>query len=484
MKQFLTPALAVLALGSVLSAQNPETQLRHQLSKSNVRSLTAPVFKPINTPQKDAGTVATFEDLALSPETYWTGDRIEGNDQTTYSLFYSGSYAFTNTWTEAWQAWSGFAYSNLTATDWTAHLFPDQYRSAVGHGANGSKNYAIAYVAPGFNYPQIRMPKRMKVPGMYIANEAWAKYTYEHGTGMGAEPNEPFHQGDYYIILAKGDNGEVVRIPMIDYRASNPKKWEAIDGWKWINLSDLGEVASITFDVEGSRDNGFGSTIPFYFALDDFGAEDPELATAELFATGSGLKDDPFILQVGETLSLSEDEVDALTLKALGRDPEVYVYVSSNHSALQDENGKYVYNGKDSAVKMTDKDLLGLDFTAIYAVEGLLHYTLHGELRKFEGSKLVGKKRQNVNIYFRVVEKPKVTATEGVHSSQLRLWPTTSSDVLHVSTAGELSIYNLAGVRIYHRSDYHQGEAIPVASWAAGMYLVKTPQGVARFVKR
>lgn len=88
----------------------------------------------------------------------------------------------------------GFAYSDQTKTTFTS-LFPDQFNSAVGHGVNGSKNYAVAYA--------YRQPAELRtthagptvIPGTYVTNTAWVKQVTQTGTKMGSEPDAPSIRG-------------------------------------------------------------------------------------------------------------------------------------------------------------------------------------------------------------------------------------------------------------------------------------------------
>ena len=144
--------------------------------------------------------IATFDDLGLEPETAWYGEQEAGGSDFISSTFYSGSYSFACSNAPALRTWMGFAYSDQTKTTFTS-LFPDQFNSAVGHGVNGSKNYAVAYA--------YRQPAELRathagpavIPGTYVTNTAWVKQVTQTGTKMGSEPDAPFHQGDYLLLI-------------------------------------------------------------------------------------------------------------------------------------------------------------------------------------------------------------------------------------------------------------------------------------------
>ena len=115
-------------------------------------------------------------------------------------------------------------------------------------------------------------PEGDVVKGCYVTNTAWVKYVTEQGTGMNSsgkeDANLPFTIGDYYKIIATGDNGKTVEFYLVDYR--NSAEGIVVDTWEWFDLTSLGKVKKITFTVDGSRKNDWGTTIPTYFCLDDF----------------------------------------------------------------------------------------------------------------------------------------------------------------------------------------------------------------------
>lgn len=394
--------------------------------------------------------IATFEDLKLEDESYWAGKSLPNKEEVSRSTFYSGSYAFSNTWMESLLTWGGFAYSNQTATAWTSKLFPDQFRSAVGHGVGNSKTYAIAYAGTGFSAPTLSITNAESavIPGMYVANTAWVKYTIEHGTNMGDDAKEPFGKGDYYTIKAIGSNGKTMDIKMIDYTSDDPNDWYALNDWEWVDLSQLGEVKNIRFEATGTRRNQYGSTIPFYFALDNVGAKE-EAKNAD------ALQPQTISVRQTKTFDLSDLFKSYMNdLPAAG---------SISYGFLGQVNTGVI------AVQLNDNKL---------EVTGVGSGTETIRLRCT---------RQGRSIYIHLpVNVSQVTPNEDATAGalSLRLYPTPAVDVLHIEAEGEVSIFNLSGVRVYHNARYNRGESISVSSWASGVYLVRTAQGTARFVKR
>ena len=91
-----------------------------------------------------ASVVIDFEELSLPAESFYNGSDGAG-------VFTSGGAFFNNTYTDfggGFYAWTGWSYSNMT--DVTTPGFDNQYSAITGGGAEGSSNYAVAFVsAPG-----------------------------------------------------------------------------------------------------------------------------------------------------------------------------------------------------------------------------------------------------------------------------------------------------------------------------------------------
>ena len=55
---------------------------------------------------------------------------------------------------------------------------------------------------------------------------------------------------------------------MADYRSENAGDWKLNDTWEWVDLSELGQIASIYFTMESSDTGDYGINTPTYFCLD------------------------------------------------------------------------------------------------------------------------------------------------------------------------------------------------------------------------
>ncbi|MGN0036495.1 MAG: DUF4465 domain-containing protein [Bacteroidaceae bacterium] len=224
---------------------------------------------------------ATFDDLYLEDEHF---DKREAADDGNYFL-YSGTYAFANrvgTY-DGMKYWSGFSYSNVTATAFTGNYLREQYYSAAGSGADGSRNYAVAYAGTD-GQAQVCVEHSANggiVSGCYVTNSAWAQDAIRYGDGLSVPRDNGFATGDYFRLTATGYDADDVLTGttdcyLADFRSDNAAEHYSLDTWQWFDLRPLGLVKRIVFSLYTTKHNSFGMTTPAYFCLDGFGAEAPQ----------------------------------------------------------------------------------------------------------------------------------------------------------------------------------------------------------------
>ncbi|MDR3272279.1 MAG: DUF4465 domain-containing protein [Flavobacteriaceae bacterium] len=232
--------------------------------------------------------IATFENLYLSPESYW-----QGYEDTEETLFYSGSYSFTNMYYPSYGFWGGFAYSNVTSTAFNPSQFLEhQFRSTVGHGVDESENYAVLFtMGAQTEIKPMNTTDGETVAGVYLANAA---YAYDSMTNGDSFAGVPFTSGDYFKVIFKGttDTGSTntVEYYLADYRSANSSDWFILNDWKWFDLSSLGKVTKISISLDGSRKDAYGLLTPAYLCMDNLGAEDPTLSIEDINKTASSLQ--------------------------------------------------------------------------------------------------------------------------------------------------------------------------------------------------
>ena len=103
--------------------------------------------------------------------------------------------------------------------------------------------------------------------GVYVCNHPWPYYGCEHGDGFG----EPFAEGDYFELIAVGvapDRTEKrVSINLVEFTDG---QLIALNDWTFFDLSELGEVTSVYFELNSTDTGDYGMNTAAYFCMDKF----------------------------------------------------------------------------------------------------------------------------------------------------------------------------------------------------------------------
>jgi hypothetical protein len=208
--------------------------------------------------------IATFDDLILSPESYWNGADGSGG-------FISGGMHFSNIYDNDWASWEGFAFSNLTDT--TSMGFAAQYNAIAGTGQGGSANYAVVYVG-WTSPPTVTLEAPGVVDGLYVTNSNYAYYSMLFGDVFskkfgGQTGDDP----DYFLLTITGKDADgavtgSVDFYLADYRFEDNSEDYLIDTWKYVDLTSLGAVKSLEFALSSTDVGDFGMNTPATLAID------------------------------------------------------------------------------------------------------------------------------------------------------------------------------------------------------------------------
>lgn len=220
---------------------------------------------------------ATFENLYLDSESFWTGPDTKGNiikgawgDKQYEGSTVSGSYQFSNNYSIDWNSWTGFAVSNRTATNFKKTT-PDQYNSYAGHGYDNSENYGVGY--DNGTITVLNSLEGDTIRGMYVTNEAWAAECINNGNGLARK----FVEGDYLKVIFTGTHADgteaTVDYYLADYRSSKEADRYLLDTWQWVDLRSLGKVKTVKFSIDGTDKGGGYLNTSAYFCLDNVNGE-------------------------------------------------------------------------------------------------------------------------------------------------------------------------------------------------------------------
>ena len=217
--------------------------------------------------------VADFEDIEIGEEGHMSVSTEEDDDRTS---FQSGGFEFATGCMSDWGYWYWFGYANQT--DNTYATLDDQWKNVVGGGYDGSANYGVAYAA-AFNGPCYATVLGDEVAEVnYITNSAYAYASMTTGDDFAKK----FGQGDWFKLTITGYDvdGEVTDTKdyyLADLRDEDASKHYIINDWRYVDLSALGKVKKIGFELSSSDGGEWGMNTPAYFCFDNFGAEGEEV---------------------------------------------------------------------------------------------------------------------------------------------------------------------------------------------------------------
>ncbi len=167
----------------------------------------------------------------------------------------------------------GHAVSNYAGTDLTQGDFMHQLMVYGAGGHNGSANFAMHYgygddsgftTEEGLPVLEFGDGAERVVESMWIMNTVYAMNCYVSGNDLTAKvgPN------DWVKLVATGYNAAGDKVGETSFYTCNGPDHIISDWTKW-DLSVLGKVAKISFNVKGSVENAAGFSLPAYFAYDD-----------------------------------------------------------------------------------------------------------------------------------------------------------------------------------------------------------------------
>lgn len=382
------------------------------------------------------GKVATFDDLYLASESHWWGDTVADYKNT----FYSGSYSFSNILIPEYSSWGAFGYSNHTSTIFNmSNFIVDQFNSVVGKGVNNSDNYAVVYPSGYMGKTVLSITQKAQgdsVSGFYITNTAWVKHVSENGTGFDStgqnDANKPFTTGDWLKLTAKGDNGKTVEFYLADYRdAANTANHYILDSWQWVDLRSLGVVKTIEFSMDGTRKNNFGTTIPTYFCMDDFG----------------GVRN----IAVADTVKLNPKGDINISLNT--------IFEATNNGAAD-----IVYTITDSLNNMLATTNINANTLRVVAKQ-----------QEGKGSIIVQQMVKGKTLFVKIpfVFDNTVTSLPVVQQTEyITIYPNPATEVFSINTSGKVEIFTNSGHKVYSNSDYIANTNINVSAYTNGFYFV------------
>ena len=211
-------------------------------------------------------------DMSGSEPYYWY-------DENNTELFHAFPYNYNS-----YAYWGGGqAVSNYANTDYVTYGDYNNQLTVYGQegagGHNGSANFCMHFGYAddsGYNFTE-ELPSFMFGDGMarvidhiWINNSTYALNCYINGNGL----TDNIGEDDKAWIIASGydENDELVSETTF-YLVNGPDNI-VMEWTKW-DLTSLGKVLRVEFNVAGTNDNGYGYSQPAYFAYDDVAVQFP-----------------------------------------------------------------------------------------------------------------------------------------------------------------------------------------------------------------
>lgn len=208
-------------------------------------------------------TFSSFEDFDIEVDSFWNGSDGQG-------AFVDGSLIFENNFDSTYNFWSdGWAVSSMR-DDSTAG-FTNTYSSIKAGAARGSK-YAI-----GQNNAviQANLYDQILFQGLFITNTTYAYLSMKDGDSFAKKfggvdgTDEDFFKLRIYAKLAgKIDSSNYVDFYLADYRDADSTKDYIVNDWRYVDLTSLGYIDGLSFELTSSDVGQWGMNTPAFFAID------------------------------------------------------------------------------------------------------------------------------------------------------------------------------------------------------------------------
>lgn len=227
----------------------------------------------------------TFEDVDANylagPTSY--GDNLYPNYTGSTPKLYQGyhdvsSDLFFNTTPD-----DGFAYGGIAISQWnnkTEAGFTNQCSVFYGDdnqkngGNNGSATFAVSYatsygVSGAYMYFQTEGSEH-EIDHAYITNNTYAALSMTNGDGFAKKFS--YEDQDWFKLTIQGVNTEgattgEVEVYLADFRTQDAGG--ILTEWKRVDLTPLGKVHRLNFNMTSSDGSGIWPNTPTYFCIDD-----------------------------------------------------------------------------------------------------------------------------------------------------------------------------------------------------------------------
>jgi hypothetical protein len=241
----------------------------------------------------------TFEDsdyAANNPDitNYWTSliDNPQYGGSLLYGDFMDVDYHWydkgnTNLFSTFPENWGGHVYwggGHAISNYWNGNLDEGDYEHQLsvyvpgiedsgrgGYGHNGSDNFCVhygyhdesGYSADSLPYIAFADGVARTIDNMYVNISTYLANCIYNGNSLTSKLGD----NDYIYLVATGYKADGTVTKTIRFPFATSKS--VVTDWTQWDLSKLGDVARVEFNMIGSNDNGYGFSQPAYFCYDD-----------------------------------------------------------------------------------------------------------------------------------------------------------------------------------------------------------------------
>ncbi len=317
--------------------------------KKKLLNLILGIFATTLTITVHAQQVSSFEDITLASNSY-----LNGSGTPNGTVFISGNAIFPNYFKTYWS--KGWAISNMK--DSTTAGYTNMYSAVTAMGYN-SATYAVGQQGSIIRVYKDAMNGNGN--GVYVTNGTYAAISMKNGDGFarkfgdttGTKSGLP--QGsypDWFKLTIKGfSNGTLktdsVNFYLADYRFTDNTKDYIVKEWKWVDLTALGNVDSVVFNLSSSDIGNFGMNTPSFFCIDNFTTANMTTTIAEAERMAIQLYPNPAKDNITIDLSKSYTDSRACTIDVFdvtGRKVDTFMSTGSliNLSIQAYKTGMYL----------------------------------------------------------------------------------------------------------------------------------------------
>lgn len=216
----------------------------------------------------DNSAVLDFKGLLTQSESQYAGNKNAGKATTDY--YYKNTFTdkgglctFDNYVDESLSFGGGFTYTNKTDVTTAGYT---NISAITGKGVNGDTyltSNTSSYTPAKFVFSS---SASYIIKGIYVTNCVYTYLSMKNGDSYAKK----FVSGDWLKLTAtgldkSGNATGTTDIYLADYRDG---KTIMLNQWTWFDLSSLGTVAGIKFDMSSSDSGSWGMNTPSYFCLD------------------------------------------------------------------------------------------------------------------------------------------------------------------------------------------------------------------------